>query len=187
MATEGDGFVTPIDGEPPQGAEVHVLPKIEPWENDAGYRTIKVARTDGSVWYCRAIPPRLDGVPMTDIVAALPDGRSFTTGYHRVDRDDPSRVDWIMWPIEIHWSQARDLVFFIQLEEVAAFGRRGPLWRHVLPGVGRDATVLVDYIADDGTFRCSARQEELNEYGDRPYASYAIDTAGNIRRWLEEE
>jgi hypothetical protein len=62
----------------PPGAEVHTLKKQE-WTDEAGYspRLLKVTRTDGSCWFCRTTVQELPPTPITDIVAAMPDGTHF--------------------------------------------------------------------------------------------------------------
>jgi hypothetical protein len=183
-----DNFIELLEGDPPVGAEVHTLLRRPHWRPDnlGDYRTIKVTRTDGSTWLCRAVLPVGLKVPITDIVSPMPNGHSFCTGYYVVDRDDPNRSDWIVEPLGIKWSETRDLVFFYDQVRIAAFGHGGLLWKHDLPGADPDSLILFDYISDKGAFHCTAEQRDKDADGNSVFAIYVIDTSGNISRQLEE-
>jgi hypothetical protein len=182
-----DNFVELLDVDPPPDAEVHTLLRRPGWspDNRNDYRTIKVTRTDGSTWLCRAIIPRFEA-PITDIISPMPDGRTFCTGYYVVNRDDPKRSDWIMETLGIEWSEARDLVFFHEFVSIVAFGRNGLLWERDLPHADPKSFLLFDFISDKGAFHCGTRQRDKDADGNPVYAKYAIDTSGTVSRWPEQ-
>jgi hypothetical protein len=68
-----DNFVELLDDDPPPGVAVHTLLRRPGWPPDTGndHRTIKVTRTDGSTWPCRAIIPGFEA-PITDIISPMP-------------------------------------------------------------------------------------------------------------------
>ena len=189
MTQAETNFAVLIDGLPPAGAEVHVLPNPVSWERDDSQRTIAVTRTDGSRWYCRAILPcRVNSrVPATDKAAPMPDGRHFSTGYYVVDRDDPAKFNLIMAPRDIAWSNARDVVFYVESDHVSAFGRAGFLWTCRLPGADPKDIPLVDHALSD-RFQCTARQKHLNADGEMVFMSYVIDVASGAiaRQWIDD-
>jgi hypothetical protein len=167
----------------PPGTEVHTLKKQE-WRDEAGYspRLLKVTRTDGSCWLCRTTVQELPRTPITDIVAAMPDGAHFCTGHFIVSRDDPQSHEAV-WVNEIKWSDRRDLVFFFFWgNRLAAFGSAGRLWEFYLPGADPEAFILFDFVGKDGSLYCTARQEERDEDGNITYSAYAIDRTGTIRQ-----
>jgi hypothetical protein len=188
VTPDDTSYAVLMDGAAPAGAEVHTLPVGLTFEREHAYRTIAVTRTDGARWYCRATLPGAVGssVSLSDVVSAMPDGRHFCTGYFAVDRDAPSRFEWIMAPLDIRWSATRDAVFFFDSEFVVAYGQGGLMWKCQLPNADPKHFPLFDFISDS-TVCCAARQRDLNDDGEQVYMIYAIDRAtGNIReQWAE--
>lgn len=164
-----------LDGQPPAGSEMHTLP--ERGEPEQNYRTIKVTRDDGSVWYCRAFVPTLapgfvSGAPL---VGPLPDGRHFSTGCRMVDRNDPQRSEWIGRPDRIECS--RDQVFYFCRSVIVAFGPASARWRCRLPDVDPKEFVLFDGI-DKGVLQCRAQHEtQRNVDGEPIFVIFRMDIA----------
>jgi hypothetical protein len=162
-----------LDGQPPAGSEIHTLPE----RGEPSYRTIKVTRDDGSVWYCRAFVPTLapgfvSGAPL---VGPLPDGRHFSTGCRMVDRNDPQRSEWIGPPDRIEGS--RDQVFYFCRSVITAFGPASARWRCQLPDVDPKEFVLFDGI-DKGVLQCRAQHEtQRNVDGEPIFVIFRIHVA----------
>lgn len=186
--TETAPYAVLVDGLPPVGAEIHML--FMRGEPDANYRSIRVTRDNGSVWYCRAVVPSCGcasecGAPP---VGPLPDGRHFTAGFSIVDRNDPKRAEWIGMVDRIEWSEDRGQVFLFAGNVVRAYGPGEARWSCRLPGAIPDDFMLFDFM-HDGVLQVTARHETQHDAKGEPvFFKYSIDLAdGSIRKqWLDE-